>query len=82
MSTAGLILIAAIGFAGQQPNDFRKMDKNTDGLATLEEIDAWFKWRAETFPEKFTYQPDQPRKTLEKLDGNGDGALSLEEWVK
>jgi arylsulfatase A-like enzyme/Ca2+-binding EF-hand superfamily protein len=78
----GLILIAASSFAARQATSFQQMDKNNDGEATLEEIDAWFLWRAEKYPEKFPYRPNQPAGTLRNLDTNGDGVLSLAEWVE
>ena len=58
------------------------MDKNGDGKVTLEEVDGWFKNRAEQNPDKFTYKANQARGALAKRDANKDGVLTLEEWAK
>jgi len=58
---------------------FSAVDTNGDGQATLEEVEAWFKGRAEKDPNK-TYKPNQPKGTLKKRDANGDGVVSEEEW--
>lgn len=60
---------------------FSAIDQNGDGQATLEEIDAWFKGRAEKYPDKFTYRPNQPKGALKKRDTNNDGVVSEEEWI-
>lgn len=79
---AGLVLILAgsVCFA-RQPSQFKEIDANKDGRASLDELDAWFKARSEEYPDKFPYMPNQAKATLEKLDKNGDGVLSEEEWV-
>ena len=59
---------------------FSAIDQNGDGQATLEEIDVWFKGRAEKDPNKYTYKPNQPKGTLKKRDANKDGVVSEEEW--
>ena len=57
------------------------MDKNEDGKVTLEELDGWFKNRAERNPGKFTYKENQANGALAKRDANKDGVLTLEEWT-
>ena len=79
---AGLVSILAgsVCFA-RLPSQFKEIDVNQDGRASLAELDAWFKARSKEYPDKFPYMPNQAKGTLEKLDKNGDGVLSLEEWV-
>ena len=72
---------AAAAGKGGRNNAFAAMDKNGDGKVTLEEIDGWFKKRAEQHPEKFTYQANQAKGALTKRDTNKDGVLTLEEWA-
>lgn len=59
---------------------FSAIDQNGDGQATLEELDSWFKARAEANPDKHKYNPSQPKGALKKRDTNGDGVLTEEEW--
>ena len=58
------------------------MDSNGNGKVTLEELNGWFKSRAEKNPDKFTYKAEQPRAALAKHDANKDNELTLEEWTK
>jgi arylsulfatase A-like enzyme len=63
-------------------NAFVAMDSNGNGKVTLEELDGWFKNRAEKNPDKFTYKAEQARAALVKQDANKDDELTLEEWTK
>jgi len=71
---------AAAGKSGRN-KAYAAMDKNGDGKVTLEELDGWFKNRAERNPDKFTYKEGQAKGVLAKLDANKDGALTQEEWA-
>jgi len=59
---------------------FAAIDKNGDGQATLEEIEGWFKSRAEAKPDQYTYKPNQPKGALAKRDANKDGVVTEVEW--
>jgi len=59
---------------------FAAIDRNGDGQATLEEIEGWFKSRAEANPDKYTYKPNQPKGALAKRDANKDGVVTEAEW--
>ena len=50
---------AAAAGKGGRNNAFALMDQNGDGKVTLEELDGWFKKRAEKNPDKFTYKAGQ-----------------------
>ena len=65
---------------GGKSNAFAAMDKNGDGKASVKELDAWLKARAEKHPDKLTYKPNQAKGALAKRDKNKDGVLSEEEW--
>ena len=43
-------------------NAFVAMDSNGNGKVTLEELDGWFKNRAEKNPDKFTYKAEQAKR--------------------
>ena len=65
---------------GGKGSGFSAVDTNVDGEVTLEEMNGWFKSRAEANPDKYTYIPSQPKGALKKRDANGDGVVSEEEW--
>lgn len=72
---------AAVAGKGGRNGAFAAMDENGDGRATQEEVDGWFKKRAEQNPGKFTYKAGQAKGALTKRDANKDGVLTQEEWA-
>jgi hypothetical protein len=66
---------------GGTKNAFATIDKDADGKVTREELDGWFKKRAEQNPDKFTYKAVQVKGAFAKRDANKDGVLTQEEWA-
>jgi hypothetical protein len=72
---------AAAAGRNARNNVFAAIDKDGDGKVTQEEVDGWFKKRAEQNPDKFTYKATQAKGALTKRDANKDGVLTKEEWA-
>ena len=74
-------LMAVTGFsAPRPPSMFVEIDTNKDGKATLEELDIWFKARAERTGIPLS-NPQIAQVHIDKLDTDKNGVLTLDEWT-
>lgn len=78
---AAVCLMAATGFSAPRPAKlFVEIDTDKDGKATLQELDAWFKARAERTGIPLT-NPEIAQLHIDKLDTDKNGVLTLDEWT-
>lgn len=74
-------LMAVSGFSAPRPASlFVEIDTNKDGKATLEELDIWFKARAERTGIPLS-NPQIAQKHIDVLDTDKNGVLTLDEWT-
>lgn len=79
--TAAVCLISATGFSAPRPASlFIEIDADNDGKATLEELDVWFKARAERTGKPLS-NPEIAQVHIDKLDADKNGVLTLGEWT-
>ncbi|MEI8206919.1 MAG: EF-hand domain-containing protein [Kiritimatiellales bacterium] len=74
-------LMAVTGFSAPRATAlFVEIDTNKDGKATLEELDIWFKARAERTGVPLS-NPQMAQKHIDVLDADKNGVLTLDEWT-
>jgi len=59
---------------------FIAIDADKDGKATLQELDIWFKARAERTGIPLS-NPQIAQLHIDKLDTDKNGVLTLDEWT-
>ncbi len=76
------VCLASIsGFAAPRPASmFVEIDTDKDGKATLQELDVWFKARAERTGIPLS-NPQIAQKHIDVLDTDKNGVLTLDEWT-